>query len=64
MRDRDIWEDHIEGLTRQIRLQQKKIEDLENRSDYYEQVLITLLTALVESGIIVRDEQGEAEMPS
>ena len=64
MRDRDIWEDHIEGLTKQVGLQQKKIEELENRSDYYEQVLITLLTALVESGIIVRNNEGEHEMPS
>jgi hypothetical protein len=64
MRDRDIWEDHIEGLTKQVAMQQKKIEDLENRSDYYEQVLITLLTSLKKGGIIVEDEQGEHEMPS
>jgi hypothetical protein len=64
MRDINIWEDHIEGLTKQVAAQRKQIEDLENRSDYYEQVLITLLTSLVESGIIVRDEQGKNEMPS
>tara|TARA_R100001163_G_C4931984_1_gene107524 strand:+ start:246 stop:431 length:186 start_codon:yes stop_codon:yes gene_type:complete len=60
----NIWEDHIEGLTKQVALQRAKLEELENRCDYYEEVLYTLLSALVNSGIIVQDPDGEHNMPS
>ena len=47
MRDRDIWEDHVAGLTKHSARMQQKVDELENRLDYYEQVIITLLTALI-----------------
>ncbi len=61
---RNLWEDHVEGLTRQMQLTQQAVETLEQRIQYYEDVLITLITALKQGGVIVDDESGENQMPS
>tara|TARA_R100001082_G_scaffold103379_2_gene74028 strand:- start:919 stop:1104 length:186 start_codon:yes stop_codon:yes gene_type:complete len=60
----NIWEDHVEGLTRQVALMKEQMEVMEQRLDYYEQVLGTLLYALKTAGIIVDDPDGEHTMPS
>ena len=50
-----MWTSHIEGLTKQVAFLLQKTHDLENRLQYYEDVFITLLTALKQGGIIVDD---------
>tara|TARA_E500000305_G_C3840780_1_gene151654 strand:- start:58 stop:249 length:192 start_codon:yes stop_codon:yes gene_type:complete len=60
----DLWDNHVQGLTNQVALLLNKMEMVEGRLDYYEQVLITLITALKQGGVIVEDSDGEHEMPS
>ena len=60
----DLWEEHIRGLTKQVAYLLRKVQYLEQRSDYYEEVVITLITALKDAGIIVDDDSGKNEMPS
>lgn len=64
MDSNDLWEEHVDGLTRQVALLLHKTHELENRLEYYEEVFITLLTALKQGGIIVDDEEGTHSMPS
>jgi len=64
MRDYDIWEEHLKGLTRQLSATIEKIQTIEERLDYYENVLLTLIIALKQGGIIVDDEEGPHNMPS
>jgi uncharacterized protein YoxC len=59
----DLWEEHVKGLTRQVAYLLQKVQELEERSNYYEEVVITLITALKNSGIIVDDDSGKNEMP-
>jgi len=64
MDSNDLWQDHIDGLTRQVAFLLQKTHDLENRLEYYEEVFVTLLKALKEGGIIVDDSEGQHSMPS
>tara|TARA_B100000131_G_scaffold282842_1_gene290354 strand:- start:363 stop:557 length:195 start_codon:yes stop_codon:yes gene_type:complete len=64
MRDYDIWEEHLKGLTRQLHLMIERVQTVEERLDYYENVMLTLLVALKKGGIIVEDDSGEHNMPS
>ena len=63
MDSNDLWQEHVEGLTRQVAFLLQKTHELENRLQYYEEVLGTLLTALKQGGIIVDDEEGQHSMP-
>ena len=58
-----MWQDHVTGLTRQVSYLLQKVQELEERSTYYENVVITLITALKKGGIIVEDPAGDNEMP-
>ena len=60
----NAWENHIEGLTNQVALLLNKMHIVEERLNYYEQVLATLITALKQGGVIVEDADGDHEMPS
>jgi uncharacterized protein YoxC len=60
----DLWEEHVKGLTRQVAYLLQKVQELEERANYYEEVIITLITALKNGGIIVDDDSGENQMPS
>jgi uncharacterized protein YoxC len=63
MNSNDLWQEHVEGLTRQVAFLLQKTHELENRLQYYEEVFGTLLTALKQGGIIVDDEEGQHSMP-
>ena len=64
MDSNDLWQDHVDGLTRQVAFLLQKTHDLESRLEYYEEVFVTLLKALKEGGIIVDDNEGQHSMPS
>jgi len=59
----DMLEDHVNGLTKQLSIAKQQIEVFEERLNYYEDVLATLIIALKDGGVIVEDEQGENSMP-
>jgi uncharacterized protein YoxC len=63
MDSNDLWQEHIDGLTKQVAFLLQKTQQLENRLQYYEEVFITLLKALKQGGIIVDDSEGDHSMP-
>ncbi len=63
MDSNDLWQEHIDGLTKQVVFLLQKTQQLENRLQYYEEVFITLLKALKQGGIIVDDSEGDHSMP-
>ena len=63
MNSNDLWQEHVDGLTRQVAFLLQKTQQLEDRLQYYEEVLVTLLTALKQGGIIVDDAEGQHSMP-
>lgn len=64
MDSNDLWQNHVDGLTKQVAFLLQKTHDLENRLEYYEEVFVTLLKALKEGGIIIDDSEGQHSMPS
>jgi hypothetical protein len=64
MDSNDLWQEHVNGLTRQVAYLLQKTQELENRLEYYEEVFVTLLTALKQGGVLVDDEEGAHSMPS
>ena len=63
MDSNDLWQEHIDGLTKQVAFLLQKTQQLENRLQYYEEVFITLLKALKQGGIIADDSEGDHSMP-
>tara|TARA_R100000005_G_C4957093_1_gene175239 strand:- start:217 stop:408 length:192 start_codon:yes stop_codon:yes gene_type:complete len=63
MNSNDLWQEHINGLTKQVAFLLQRTQELENRLQYYEEVFITLLKALKQGGIIVDDSEGDHSMP-
>ena len=63
MNSNDLWQEHVDGLTRQVAFLLQKTHELEDRLQYYEEVFITLLKALKQGGIIVDDNYGQHSMP-
>tara|TARA_R110000744_G_scaffold132530_1_gene240737 strand:- start:52 stop:258 length:207 start_codon:yes stop_codon:yes gene_type:complete len=57
---RDMWENQVELLTRHCQALTHQIEQLENRLQYFEGVVATLLVALKEGGVLV-DSSEESE---
>ena len=62
MDTRDLWEEQINRLTKQFVLLIGELKTIEQRMTYLEGVVITLLVALKEGGVIVdSDEDSELE---
>ena len=55
-----MWEYQVELLTSSMRKANQSIEIIESRLDYIEKVLLTLIVALKQGGIIV-DSDGSTE---
>ena len=61
MNTRDMWENQVELLTKHCRVLTDQIDQLEQRMTYYERVIITLITALKEGGVIVDADDDSEE---
>tara|TARA_A100001011_G_C13679896_1_gene583204 strand:- start:301 stop:489 length:189 start_codon:yes stop_codon:yes gene_type:complete len=59
MDSRDLWENQVETLTRHCRTLTDRIDQLEQRAEYFENVVLTLLIALKNGGIIQDDPDGD-----
>ena len=55
MNTRELWENQVELLTKHCQTLTRQIDELEQRMEYYEGVVYTLLVAFKESGIIKTD---------
>jgi len=60
MNTRDMWENQVELLTRHCRVLTDQVDQLEQRVEYYENVLFTLLVALKDGGIIVDSDESDS----
>ena len=58
-----MWENQVELLTRHCRVLSDQVDRLEERLAYFENVVLTLLTALKDSGVIV-DADSETGGPT
>ena len=47
-----MWENQVELLTRHCRVLTDQIDQMEQRMTYFENVIVTLLTALKDGGVI------------
>ena len=56
----DMWENQVKLLTRHCQKMTQKIDELESRLDYFEGVVVTLLVALKEGGVIVDSSEKDA----
>ena len=59
MNTRDMWENQVELLTKHCQTLTKQIDELEQRLHYFEGVVVTLIVALKENGIITTDTQPD-----
>ena len=59
MDTRDMWENQVELLTRHCQSLTRQVDQLQDRLQYFEDVVVTLLLALKEGGIIVESDDGE-----
>ena len=58
MDSRDLWEEQVNRITRQCSEILLKIEDIEERMNYFENAFLTLIVALKQAGIIQPDPEG------
>lgn len=59
MNTRDMWENQVELLTRHCQSLTREVEALNERVQYYEDVVLTLLVALKEGGVLVEAKEGD-----
>ena len=57
MDTRHLYENQIELLTKHCRILMDQIDQMDLRMTYFESVIVTLLTALKEGGIIVDTDE-------
>jgi hypothetical protein len=62
MDTRDLWEDHVNGLTERCRELGERADHFEDRVRYLEEVMVTLIVALKNGGVIVDDEEGDYQV--
>jgi prefoldin subunit 5 len=55
-----MWENQVELLTRHCQMLTRQIEQLEERLQYFEGVVATLLVALKEGGVLVESSEKDA----
>jgi uncharacterized protein YoxC len=55
-----MWENQVELLTRHCQSLTREVEALQDRIQYYEEVVLTLLVALKEAGVIVQAKEGDS----
>ena len=60
MNTRDMWEHQVELLTRHCQTLTSEMKVMEQRLSYFEGVVATLLTALVDGGVI-KPESNDTE---
>jgi chaperonin cofactor prefoldin len=61
MNTRDMWENQVELLSRHCRTLSDQVDQLEERLTYFEGVIITLITALKDGGIIVDSQSSDSK---
>jgi hypothetical protein len=59
MDTRDLWEEQVNLLTKNCRVLMEKVEHLEDRLTYFENVVIVLIKALKDGGVIVEEKNGQ-----
>jgi hypothetical protein len=59
MDSRDLWEDQVNRLTNQCREFSLQLSNMEARMEYFENVILVLLTSLKEAGVIQLDPEGK-----
>ncbi len=59
MDTRDMWENQVELLTRHCQTLTQEVHELQERLQYFEDVVVTLVLALKQGGVIVSSEDGE-----
>jgi hypothetical protein len=55
-----MWENQVELLTRHCQMLTRQIEQLEERLQYFEGVVATLLVPLKEGGVLVESSEKDA----
>jgi len=61
MDSRDLWEEQVSRLTKNYGLLLEKIEDMDARMEYVENLVLTLLVGLKKSGVLVPVEEDSPE---
>ena len=59
MEPRDMWEHQVNILTKHCKKIDERIDALEEQLHYFENVMIILISALKEGGIIVESPEGD-----
>lgn len=62
MDTRDLWEEQVERLTKQLQLVIHQIDTFDQRVTFLENTVLTLIVALKSGGVIVDSSEGEFEL--
>ena len=62
MDTRDLWEEQVERLIKQLQLVIHQIDTFDQRVTFLENTVLTLIVALKRGGVIVDSSEGEFEL--